>query len=124
MKTMQEIFDQSASHLLAQMAVSMNKDTCAYRGESGLMCAVGCLISDEHYDPNIEGDAISSYWVHDDNAPLKRVLIASGINIDDPFIRKLLRKLQTVHDDTPPEHWRDNLWLVAVGFGLNAEVLQ
>ncbi len=28
---------------------------CRYRGENGTMCAVGCLIPDERYRPEIEG---------------------------------------------------------------------
>ena len=28
---------------------------CRYRGDNGTMCAVGCLIPDERYNPEIEG---------------------------------------------------------------------
>lgn len=36
---------------------------CAYRGDSGTMCAVGCLIEDEHYTPDMERKNAGSHDV-------------------------------------------------------------
>jgi hypothetical protein len=68
----QEIFDTVVNHLAAQQQRSMahvvvhdgtaegNKMyTCAYRGEFGMMCAVGCLIKDEDYNPKMETHRIN-----------------------------------------------------------------
>ena len=53
--TEQQIFDQVARHLLKQKVRAVNTvDACKYRTENGLMCAAGCLISDEEYDPMFE----------------------------------------------------------------------
>jgi len=51
MATLQETFDKVARHLLTQQAKAEQPDgNCAYRGEHGRKCAVGCLISDEEYE--------------------------------------------------------------------------
>ena len=53
----QEIFDKVITHLVTQKVQSRtNSDWggCAYRGENGLSCAVGCLISDEDYRPEMD----------------------------------------------------------------------
>ncbi|AND75093.1 hypothetical protein pf16_170 [Pseudomonas phage pf16] len=39
------------------------KTFCAYRGENGTMCAVGCLIADEHYTPEMERKSAGSEMV-------------------------------------------------------------
>ena len=55
----QEIFDRVAIHLMTQGHPAVNEDgDCRYRGERGTSCAVGCLIPDELYDPEIEGESI------------------------------------------------------------------
>jgi hypothetical protein len=41
-----EVFERVRDHLLRQMGTSYMHGTCAYRGEEGLSCAVGCLILD------------------------------------------------------------------------------
>ena len=57
----QEIFDKVASHLITQgvqakyLPHSDGYPSCAYRGENDTMCAAGCLIPDEEYNPEFEG---------------------------------------------------------------------
>ena len=64
MMNKQQIFDAVVNHLAAQKTQSISprpdgKGTqCAYRGENGAKCAVGCLIPDELYDPSMEGDNV------------------------------------------------------------------
>lgn len=60
--TEQEIFNQVATHLLTQMEVSQDKNSmsCLYRGPNGLKCAAGCLIADDEYLPEMEGEAWAS----------------------------------------------------------------
>lgn len=52
--TEQEVFDYVAKHLLKQGERSVVGTSCSYRGVGGLMCAVGCLISDEEYKPEMD----------------------------------------------------------------------
>ena len=59
--TNQEIFDRVVEHLAQQKKRSMyDKDTCAYRSEDGLKCAIGALIPDEYYDSEFEEKNIST----------------------------------------------------------------
>lgn len=56
--------DKIEHHLIQQKARAVqpgraigpgDNDRCQYRTEAGLMCAAGCLIPDEKYDPAMEG---------------------------------------------------------------------
>lgn len=88
----QEIFNKVYYHLITQgnASISANGD-CVYRGMNGMSCAVGCLISDEHYDSEIEGKSVMMESVQE-------ILIKSGININNDTIN-LLFSLQEAHDD-------------------------
>ena len=95
--TAQEVFDQVKEHLLTQKAKSVSADgSCVYRGEGGMMCAAGCLIADDEYEPYMDGGAGGSWatlvaerWV-----PLKHA--------------DLIQELQNIHDGSP-KHWEDEL---------------
>ena len=100
MKTNLEIFNQVRDHLLKQGRRSIARYShaysygdCRYRGENGMSCAVGCLIPDELYDPEIESQFAGSQIVR---AVLKKVDIWDN-NIG------MLMNLQTVHDSA--ESW-------------------
>lgn len=88
----QEIFDFVANHLLTQNARSMLPDnvTCAYRGGGGLMCAVGCLITDEAYHEGLEVNAANDPFV-------SIALQESGVVFSENTM-KLLLELQSIHD--------------------------
>lgn len=97
--TRQEIFDKVASHLLRQNAksvVTAGAIGCSYRGIEGRKCAIGILIDDDEYEPEMEGRSVgklldfpqcSWMWQH----------------------QGFLRELQNIHDTFPPEEWEDNL---------------
>ena len=52
----QEIFDTVTDHLRRQGCRSVNKEgDCLYRGPDGLMCAVGCLLTDDEVENIDEG---------------------------------------------------------------------
>ena len=63
--TREEIFEHVAKHLKSQDARSMQGKPygdgvrCAYRGAGDRMCAVGCLIADDEYDPHTEGLSVT-----------------------------------------------------------------
>ena len=117
---MQQIYDQVATHLLKQKATSMGtdpeypeKEICAYRGDGGKMCAVGCLIKDEFYDVNLENSSINNKDVVD---AVKRSLDSDLSNIS--II--LLGRLQRLHDGVNPMEWKRALKEVAEEFELKS----
>lgn len=55
----QEIFDTVTDHLRSQGRRSVNEEgDCMYRGPDGLMCAVGCLLTDDEVEDINEGWAV------------------------------------------------------------------
>lgn len=56
MMTKQEIYDKVCAHLAQQKTRSMKDGACAYRGDDGKMCAVGCLIPARMYRKRMEKD--------------------------------------------------------------------
>lgn len=123
--TMQQVFDQVATHLLTQgkqalMASSallkaqmlgiefVAATVCAYRGENGTKCAAGCLISDDEYVQHMEGNS----W---------RELVEQGLV--PGHLLTLIARLQSIHDHHFPEEWKDSLERTAKDFGLSAQVL-
>lgn len=118
----QEIFDKVATHLIAQGKQSLAPDphhegeVCAYRGADGTMCAAGCLIPDDEYDPAFEG---MPWGCIADEVP-------SFAN--EPFeVHSLIKSLQGVHDYefywSTPERLKDALETVANRYGLSSDIL-
>ena len=54
----QEVFNKVAAHLLAQGKPALKGEDCVYRSKDGLKCAIGCLIPDENYTPEMERKSI------------------------------------------------------------------
>lgn len=59
----QALYDRAAAHLLSMREQSRHSlghhvEGCAYRTASGGMCAVGCLIEDSEYTPDMEGKGV------------------------------------------------------------------
>jgi hypothetical protein len=125
--TPQEIFDTVARHLFTQgerAGIRRDDDdeyddsfSCRYRGPCGTVCAVGKLIPDAVYDPEMEGAGVS--LLLDNYGPsLPRWM-------QDNYA--LLDRLQMVHDQG--RHWVDDkrmrweLSLAAQAFGLDDSVL-
>ena len=81
-----------AEHLAAQRAQAVSADkACRYRGQKGAMCAVGCLIPDEEYDPEMEGSSaleVLEGWPD--------ALEAMGI--DSAFVPEVMDEIQSYHD--------------------------
>jgi hypothetical protein len=113
LKTCEEIFDYVESHLKKQGYRSMlDTDTgrCGYRGEDGAMCAVGCLIADDEYDPCMENHAAMELagvggWL-DDNLLLPARLIPHA---------RMLEVLQDFHDRSA--NWSSAKGLSSRGIG-------
>lgn len=108
----QEIFDIVAKHLLTQNKPAMRTLTgnggqatsCAYRA-NGLMCAIGCLLSDGEYNTHVEGLSVEE--------------LLPALKIAAPFeIVFLLGDLQHVHDSHPSVTWGAQLKEVATRHNL------
>lgn len=105
----QEIFDKVRTHLLTQNAKAMADygDSCMYRAPDGRRCAIGCLIPDEMYNPDFEGEGI-------DGLPWALREYLGGVDNDD-----ILQELQNVHDCFNPDDWAGQLDYIATEYGLN-----
>jgi hypothetical protein len=126
--TPQEIYDTVAKHLFAQGVRSRGKkpgseDTgCLYRGPEGTKCAVGVLMSDEVYDPEMEGNALALLFDPDATPD-------GGFEL--PVWMKthfhLLSALQDTHDYSwywyGSDHMKARLLQVAKDYELSAAVL-
>lgn len=63
----QEIFDAVVEHFIQQGAPAVIRltnggVTCCYRTIDGLKCAIGALIPDDLYVPEMEGESVSSLF--------------------------------------------------------------
>lgn len=99
--TPQEIFNKVVTHLFDQGGKSEHGGLCRYRDPYGNSCAVGCLIPDEIYDPGIEGAGLRGLTerrFHSERQ-LKLVKVLERSGIAEPTLRKLLERLQSVHDN-------------------------
>lgn len=111
-----EILDFVASKLIEQNAKSELKDyygdedsdvaeqICAYRGDSGTKCAIGHLLTDEEYTPEMEGSTIHG-------ALLGRFLRNDSAMLD------FLEELQNIHDVWSPSEWRTKFDALRIKYG-------
>lgn len=115
--TNREIFDFVKGHLLRQNAKAVNgplvlpnednggSGMCRYRTNDGLKCAVGCLIDEEDYSVNMEGQRVGEafkYDVGERGALLFHALTKKGITQENV---ELLTKLQVIHDTKEVAFW-------------------
>ena len=108
----QEIFDIVRDHLLKQNAKAQNPASlggqCRYRGPDGLQCAVGCLITDEEYNPEMEGIDVNLLDLE-----------FFGLEHLRPHLA-VLNDLQDCHDNYEPEFWAKRLKEIAHKHGLKS----
>ncbi|MDR5741690.1 hypothetical protein QCE73_00820 [Caballeronia sp. LZ029] len=104
-----EIYERVSEHLLMQRAVSEDDNgSCRLRSPEGRKCAIGSLVRDELYEPELEGVGIS-YYRHARDGGLLRALYASNVNAYDPNIIDLLIELEEVHDYADIDEWPELL---------------
>jgi len=117
----QEIFDKVALHLLTQgvaakkLVFIKSSQFCSYWDqETGLKCAIGCLIPEELYNKEMESaGAICS------NNLVCRALKLAGIDTEDEDMITFLWELQQIHDYQEPEQWEDKLRFFAAASKLD-----
>ena len=114
---MLEVFNKVEAHLLAQGVRSKSySDACAYRGEMGRMCAIGCLIKDGAYHKGLEGIPMWADEKEEDRQMLlEEALIKSGIDLN-PATTYMLSDLQSLHDTVRPEVWKQRLQKLRVKY--------
>lgn len=100
----QDIFNKVANHLLKQKERSLREgsDSCAYRGSNGLRCAIGCLIDDSNYSPNLEGLGAG----HDS---VCEAIARSQQTTLEPDDWVFLHDLQRIHDAEHVGNWGEEL---------------
>jgi hypothetical protein len=103
--TAQQVFDQVAKHLLTQKRQSVLGIRCKYRGDKGMMCAAGALISDEEYTEKMEEKSWES-------------LVDDGI-VPTRHLADLITELQDIHDQYDTEFWETKLSDLALRYKLN-----
>jgi hypothetical protein len=90
--TLLQISEKIRDHLIKQKAKSeSNSGACKYRNVNGDMCAVGCLIPDSVYNPNLESKAMER----------EEIINAVGLSLKmklDANTIALLKAWQNYHD--------------------------
>lgn len=67
MTNIQTLFNKAVTAVIEQGEPSLNTDGyCVYRGPNNHKCAVGHLISDEHYNPEMENKILYDRFVKKD----------------------------------------------------------
>src|SRR5687768_12164409 len=90
---LQEIFNKVRNHLRQQGRAATNRyGSCQYRGDGGTACAVGCLIPDEKYRPEMEVLSLRSFVVNFPDA------LPFVVRVNSPKFA-LLNDLQNAHDN-------------------------
>jgi hypothetical protein len=113
-KSLQEIFDFVANHLLTQNKKSVEESgTCLYRC-GDLKCAVGALISDEDYNYSFEMQSLRLL------ADKKETIFS---DIEESKLAFLMH-LQEIHDDYAIEEWSEKLSILGSDYNLSNEILE
>ena len=109
----QEIFNRVVIHLRKQGERSRGSVSgkCVYHAPDGKKCAVGVLINEAYWSPQIEGVGVHIYRVK--NAVAKSLgTYAAALPIP------MLRYLQGVHDHTPVGEWESEFREAAILYSL------
>jgi len=95
----QEIFNT-----VGKKSADDDSGLCRYRSKDGLKCAVGGLLTDEEYFPEMEGHIV---WYIEYILPLRLVAHL-----------ELIRSCQNIHDDFAVDEWPSELRKLAKRKGL------
>jgi hypothetical protein len=116
----QEAFDKAVKGIILQGGPSREDGGtgCLYRGPDGKKCAIGYLIPDELYDPDMEGRGMSTHAF----AKFAKILHWNADDIE------FLSGLQETHDNASMSHYFINDFIeyaamFAAKYNLNTSVL-
>ena len=127
--TNQQLFDKVATHLLTQRKAAIGKNgDCFYRkarrkGAAPLTCAIGCLIPEEKYRPEMEGTSLTNFGDISSSTATRIEMIRRAAGLSRKQI-PLGRALQNLHDAMPVKGWREGLRRIATHFNLKPTVLE
>lgn len=100
--TTQELFDTVVKHLLTQNRRAWKKGHCLYfNTEENTKCAVGCLITEQSYSPDLEGKILEIV------SPVTKAVEQSIGRALTRLEIGLLTDLQRIHDDKDVVTWKD-----------------
>ena len=106
----QEVFDFVVGKLFEQGGKSLmdgNNDLiCMYRGEGDRRCALGWLIPDSEYVPDMEKRVLDAYTGQLSNFDSATTLSVKSFRVTHNV--HLIRALQMAHDESPTNH--DGSW--------------
>lgn len=105
--TAQQVFDQVAVHLLTQRR-KCTMGGCRYRVDN-LRCAAGCLIGDDEYQEEMEGESWETLR-SEGMVPLRNA--------------SLINSLQFIHDSWNVEGWKNELMLLAEDMDLSIDAIK
>jgi hypothetical protein len=123
MMTSKEIEDKIIARLVDGTGRAMDSKMCRYRDERDRKCAVGCLIPEELYDPNMEGILLSHLEITGDiwcggspfiysgcssSTVLARVLNSAGLPATKR-VRDMLTEWQCRHDSA--QNWEGDTYI-------------
>ena len=110
-----EIFKQVKEHMLTQNAKALDEGgECVYLSDTGLKCAVGCLIKPKHYDEKMEGCS-ASQLLHPPKYNRKgykelKDSLEKTLNTElNQNIVSMLGELQRIHDELEVSEWETEL---------------
>ncbi len=92
MNNKSEVFQRVITHLETQRKKALRNGQCVYRTDEGLKCAIGCLIPDDEYNPEIEGSSLCG-MMRNKMPPTIVALMQQGNKMVS-----LLQTLQDLHD--------------------------
>lgn len=117
--TSQQVFDHVAKHLLTQNMQSARNGNCKYRGDGGLMCAAGCLMSDDEYAEINKRHEIDV--LHGKNWGF----LSDCTDAVPEIHSSLIQDLQIVHDSPIGTiNWKAGLEKVSIDHELNDDILK
>jgi hypothetical protein len=120
MNTPQYIFDRVVNHLATQRERAYTVQ-CCYKTPDGKMCAVGCLIKSEDYQPALEGQTM---WATAVRTAVSKSLGIPPLEPEDELYL-LLSRLQGVHDHARNVvDLQDRLYTTAKMYNLNNESVE
>lgn len=106
----QEIFNTVVTHLRKQNRQALSGNRCCYKTPDGDKCAVGCLIPDEHFYPEMNDAGVVSALMWSIDFPIQLHWMRSH--------ESLLKDLQKLHDCKLPDYWEEEFTNLAICYGL------
>jgi len=103
-----------SAHLLKQNKKCSDTNTCLYRNNEGLKCAIGALIDDKVFKLEHNESGLSSEGVME-------MLKASRVHINKKSMN-LMHDLQVTHDNSEVKQWKTQLKSIAKAYKLECKL--